>query len=59
MVLCFLETLQDTLLPSLRQGLFLFFSTFINKEITDAVTLLLVLPLALMENVKGAQHRPG
>lgn len=50
-------------LPSLHQGLFLFFSASEKnkkkKEITDAVTLLLVLPLALMENVKGAQPRWG
>ena len=30
-----------------------------KEEITDAVTHLLVLPLALMENVKGAQPRWG
>lgn len=30
-----------------------------RKEITDAVTHLLVLPFALMENVKGAQPRWG
>lgn len=34
---------------------FIFLRFLKKKEITDAVTHLLVLPLALMENVKGAQ----